>query len=53
MNDANQAKSLIEAGTFALESQNWDRLKDVNYGLLDLLPRGAREEVNTKIGFGL
>lgn len=53
MNDANQAKSLIEAGTFAIESQNWDRLKDVNYGLLDLLPRGAREEVNTKIGFGL
>lgn len=53
MNDQNQAKSLMEAGTFAIESQNWDRLKDVNYGLLDLLPRGAREEVNTKIGFGL
>ncbi len=53
MNDQNQAKSLIEAGAFAMESQNWDRLKDVNYGLLDLLPRGAREEVNTKIGFGL
>ena len=53
MNDQSQAKSLIEAGTFAIESQNWDRLKDINYDLLDLLPRGAREEVNTKIGFGL
>lgn len=53
MNDQAQAKSLIEAGSLAVDAQNWDRLKDINYGLLDLLPRGAREEVNTKIGFGL
>lgn len=53
MNDQTQAKSQIDAGKFALESQNWDRLKEINYSLLDLLPRNAREQMNTKIGFGL
>ncbi len=53
MNDQSQAKSLIDAGNFAIESQNWDRLKEINYGLLDLLPRGSKEEMTTKIGFGL
>ena len=53
MNDQSQAKSLIDAGNFALESQNWDRLKEINYGLLDLLPRGSKEVITTKIGFGL
>jgi molecular chaperone DnaK len=53
MNDQNAAKSLIDAGKFAIESQNWDRLKEINYGLLDQLPKTTREQLNTKIGFGL
>jgi molecular chaperone DnaK len=53
MNDQTQAKSQVDAGRFAIESQNWDRLKEINYGLLDLLPRNAREQIDTKIGFGL
>lgn len=53
MNDQAQAKSLLDAGKFAVESQNWDRLREINYGLLDLLPRGAKEQASTKIGFGL
>lgn len=53
MNDQRQAKILIDAGKFAIESQNWDRLKEINYGLIDLLPRGSKEQIATKIGFGL
>jgi molecular chaperone DnaK len=53
MNDQTQSKSLIDAGKFAVESQNWDRLREINFGLLDLLPKGAKEQVTTKIGFGL
>lgn len=53
MNDQVQAKSLFEAGRFALQNQNWERLREINYGLLDLLPRGAKEEISHKIGFGL
>ena len=53
MNDQSQAKSLIDAGNFAVESQNWDRLKEINFGLLDLLPKGSKEVITTKIGFGL
>jgi molecular chaperone DnaK len=53
MNDQNQAKSLLDAGRFAIESQNWDRLREINFGLLDLLPKGAKEQATTKIGFGL
>lgn len=53
MNDQSQAKSLIDAGRFAVESQNWDRLREINFGLLDLLPKNAKEQLSTKIGFGL
>ena len=53
MNNQVQAKSLIEAGHFAINSNNWDRLREINFGLLDLLPRGAKEEATHKIGFGL
>jgi molecular chaperone DnaK len=53
MNDQSQAKSLIDAGKFALESENWDRLREINFDLLDLLPKGAKEQINTKIGFGI
>jgi len=51
MNDETQAKSLFEAGSFAVESENWERLKEINFDLLELLPRGSKEEVTTKIGF--
>jgi molecular chaperone DnaK len=53
MNDQVQAKSLIDAGNFAAESQNWERLSEINGGLLNLLPRGAEKEATTRIGFGL
>ncbi len=53
MNDQSQAKSLIDAGNFAIESQNWERLSEINGGLLNLLPRGAEKEATTRIGFGL
>jgi molecular chaperone DnaK len=53
MNDQTQAKSLIDAGNFATESQNWERLSEINSGLLNLLPKGAEKEATTKIGFGL
>ncbi|MDR3118132.1 MAG: Hsp70 family protein [Mediterranea sp.] len=53
MNDQIQAKSLIEAGHFATNNKNWERLREVNFGLMDLLPRGVKEEATHKIGFGL
>jgi molecular chaperone DnaK len=53
MNDQIRAKSLIEAGHFAANNKNWERLREINFGLIDLLPRGAKEEATHKIGFGL
>lgn len=53
MNNQSQAKSLIDAGKFTVESQNWDRLREINFGLFDLMPRGSKDEISTKIGFGL
>jgi len=50
-NDQKQAKSLIEAGKFAVQSENWDRLGEINQGLINLLPRSAQREITTKIGF--
>ncbi|MCB0751502.1 MAG: hypothetical protein KDC52_08520, partial [Ignavibacteriae bacterium] len=51
MNDQIQAKSLIDAGKFAIESENWDRLSEINSALLNLLPKSTQKEVTTKIGF--
>ncbi|MEI6313086.1 MAG: Hsp70 family protein [Bacteroidota bacterium] len=53
MNDQAQSKSLVDAGNFAIESQNWERLSEINRGLLNLLPKGAEKEATTRIGFGL
>ncbi len=54
MNDAEEAKSHIDAGNFAIASENWDRLKQINFNLLDLLPSGTKDKItSTKIGFGL
>jgi len=51
MNDQTQAKSLVDAGRFAIESQNWDRLSEIDSALINLLPKSAQKEINTKIGF--
>jgi molecular chaperone DnaK len=53
MNDQPQATSLIEAGGIALNSENWHRLSEINYGLFDLLRREDRGLFGPKIGFGL
>ena len=53
MNDQTQAKSLVDAGNFAIDSENWERLSEINSGLLNLLPKGAEKEATTRIGFGL
>jgi len=53
MNDQAQAKSLIDAGNFAIESENWDRLSEINSGLFNQLPNQPDKETLTKIGFGL
>lgn len=51
MNDQTQAKSLIDAGKFVIESENWDRLYEINSSLINLLPKAAQKEITTKIGF--
>ena len=53
MNDQAQAKSLVDAGVFAIESRNWERLAEINSGLLNLLPEGPEKKATTRIGFGL
>ena len=51
-NDQNQAKSLIEAGNLAINNKNYDRLKEINWGLISLLPNVNQENAKTgKIGF--
>jgi molecular chaperone DnaK len=51
-NDQEQAKSLIEAGNMAITNKNYDRLREINWGLISLLPKGAQQEAKTgKIGF--
>ena len=51
-NDQEQAKSLMEAGNLAIISKNFDRLREVNWGLISLLPKSAQQDAKTgKIGF--
>ena len=51
-NDQEQAKSLIEAGNMAITIKNFDRLREINFGLIGLLPKSAQQEAKTgKIGF--
>lgn len=53
MNSQDEAKSHIDAGNFALASENWDRLREINFELLDLLPKNTRDNIpTTRIGFG-
>lgn len=51
MNDHVQAKSFVDAGRIAIENQNWERLKEINIALINLLPSASQEEMKTKIGF--
>lgn len=52
-NDQEQAKSLIEAGNLAITNKNYDRLREVNLGLISLLPKNVQQEAMTggTIGF--
>jgi len=51
-NDQEQAKSLMEAGHLAITNKNFDRLREVNWGLISLLPKNVQQEARTgKIGF--
>jgi molecular chaperone DnaK len=51
MNDQMQAKNLVAAGQFAIEHGNWDRLREVNFALIDLLPTHERAVYSGRIGF--
>ncbi|MCK9280219.1 MAG: Hsp70 family protein [Melioribacteraceae bacterium] len=51
LNNQEMAKSLIEAGKFAIQSENWDRLSGINSELLNFLPKQMQNEITTKIGF--
>jgi len=51
-NDQEQAKSLIESGNSAIANKNYDRLREVNWGLISLLPKSVQKEASSgKIGF--
>jgi molecular chaperone DnaK len=45
LNDQQQAKSLFEAGKIAYDNQNWDRLRENVFRLIDLLPKTDRDEI--------
>lgn len=52
MNNQEQARNLVEAGKFSIQSENWERLAEVNHSLMNLLPHGRNEaEIVNKIGF--
>lgn len=51
MNDQIQAKSLIEVGNSSIKDKNWDKLLEINSALINLLPKSAQNDINTKIGF--
>lgn len=46
-NDQEQAKSLIESGNSAITNKNYDRLREINWGLISLLPKNAQQEAKT------
>lgn len=52
-NDQNQAQSLMEAGQLAISNKNYDRLKQVNFGLIGLLPNpgsNSKDDRENSIG---
>ncbi|MDR3711963.1 MAG: Hsp70 family protein [Puia sp.] len=46
-NNQDQAKSLIESGNLAIANKNYDRLREINWGLIGLLPKTAQQEAKT------
>ncbi len=44
-NNQEQAKIFIETGKSAIQSENYDRLAEVNRELIRLLPRGERKDI--------
>ncbi|MBK9482698.1 MAG: hypothetical protein IPO02_12130 [Bacteroidetes bacterium] len=52
MNDQHKQK-VIDAGNFAIASQNWDRLKEINSDYLIYYQLVQEKEASTRIGFGL
>jgi predicted nucleic acid-binding protein len=51
MNDQTQAKSLVDAGNFAIESENWERLSEINSGLIKSTSKRCRKRSNYKNWF--
>jgi len=52
MNNLEQADFLIQEGRRVLQQQDWNALRSINHQLINLLPVGARQAVQTrKIGF--
>ena len=51
MNDPEQAKTLVAAGRYAIDTEDWDRLGEVNHRLFTLLPQQAQDEQQSQIGF--
>jgi MoaA/NifB/PqqE/SkfB family radical SAM enzyme len=43
----NRFKRLIESGNLAITNKNYDRLREVNWGLISLLPKSAQQEAKT------
>jgi len=54
-NEQNQAKSLMEAGHLAIANKNYDRLRQVNFDLISLLPntpnKNSKTDKEGMIGF--
>ena len=51
-NDQEQSKILIDAGRIAITNENFDRLREVIFGLIDLLPKNIQQDVRkSKIGY--
>lgn len=51
MNNQSKARNLVESGEQALQRQNWDRLRQINYDLIGLLPQGAQAKHQGRIGY--
>lgn len=54
-NDQEQAKVWIEAGHFAIQNKNYDKLREVNWGLISLTPKPpkGRDDYDDRIITGI
>lgn len=50
-NNLDHAKSFITSGKVAIANQDWDKLKEVNHSLFNLLPDSTSGSIITRIGF--